>query len=189
MKRLSPLFAAFFLLVLSQYVTARLIGFGIKMYDPLCAVACFRSLRNVPLQCSVTASSAGGHSHGATPSTTADCRANDSPWLTTLAVCIDTYCAPLNVPISKKERWWEISSTTSTTIHAKWSYVEALAQVQDRETLAEVQLTETLNSTSTTPRKDWEANYRTFAAFEYAESSHSRYAYVMHRICRARAMN
>lgn len=63
---------------------------------------------------------------------------------------------------------------------AKWGYTTSLANIENRDSLPELPGPgEHLTATSVTPRSQWYATYETLAAFESAESSHSRYSIVV----------
>ena len=62
------------------------------------------------------------------------CWASNTPYLTSLAWCMHTKCAEFNVPNSKLESFWEQEATGQSTagvstVPAKWSFAEALANV------------------------------------------------------------
>lgn len=58
---------------------------SLQWYNPRCAFACYRVVQGAMLACS-THDDAGGHGHGG-GATTAECRAGDLPFLTTVAYC------------------------------------------------------------------------------------------------------
>lgn len=101
-----------------------------------------------------------GHSHGGSGATTAECRANDTAYLTSLAWCIDTKCAAYNVPTWKLQKYWEEQSTTDPTVLAKWDYTTALQQVSTppNKTLT---MDDTLNITVLAVQSTWDTQYRT----------------------------
>ena len=76
-----------------------LIGYGNMPYDPLCAESCLRSLTTYTLDCTHTADGDHSHSHG--PATSPECFASSTPFLTTVAWCMNTKCAEYNIPVSK----------------------------------------------------------------------------------------
>ncbi|KAK4442545.1 ferric reductase like transmembrane component-domain-containing protein [Podospora aff. communis PSN243] len=164
------------LLALSSPAAA-FIGYGITMYDPSCAFGCSDALGGFMLECSDHDHVSSGHSHGGGGPTSPECRAGDTPWLTTLAYCIDTMC-PESVPAWKKEKYWAEQSTGSKTVAPKWTFAEALTQVKEPPT-REVGEEEMLNFTAIANHESWESNTLTRQYFEDAETTHSRYAIVL----------
>lgn len=69
-----------------------------------------------------------GHSHMSP--TTPGCYAHDTPFLTSVAWCMNTKCE--NVAVSKIEHYWEKKVTGSAQVPPKWSYSEALAEIRAR---------------------------------------------------------
>ncbi|KAJ6257546.1 Ferric/cupric reductase transmembrane component [Drechslerella dactyloides] len=111
-------------------------GFPASPYDPFCAMSCLRSLSSLMLDCSSMGQTIGMM----TMSTTSDCWASNTPYLTSLAWCMHTKCAAYDVPKSKLEWFWETEATGQTkagavTVPAKWSYAEALAHVVEPVTV------------------------------------------------------
>ena len=105
-------------------------GFPVNPYDPFCAMSCLRSLYGLTLSCSSTGDTVGVMSMV----TTSACWAMNTPYLTSLAWCMHTRCAEYNVAASKLEHFWETESTGQsdageTSVPAKWSYSEALANI------------------------------------------------------------
>ncbi len=101
---------------------------GFSPYEPLCAESCLRALSSYTLDCTSPADHHGGHSHGS--STTPDCYASNTPFLTSVAWCFSTKCAEHSVPVSTLQRFWERFVTASNgKVAAKWSYPIALANV------------------------------------------------------------
>ncbi|KAK0625796.1 ferric reductase like transmembrane component-domain-containing protein [Immersiella caudata] len=165
------------LLALLPSPAAGFIGYGITMYDPSCAFGCSDALSGYMLECSDHDHVSSGHSHGGGGPTSPECRAGDTPWLTTLAYCIDTMCEE-SVPAWKKEKYWAEQSTGSKTVAPKWTFAEALAQVREPPT-REVGEEEMLNFTAIANHESWESNKVTREFFEIAETTHSRYGIVL----------
>ncbi|KAK4159057.1 ferric reductase like transmembrane component-domain-containing protein [Cladorrhinum sp. PSN259] len=165
------------LLALSSPAAA-LIGYGITMYDPSCAFGCYDSISGYMLECSVHEhGSTGAHSHGAGGPTSPECRSGDTPFLTTLAHCIKSTCDP-STPVWKIEKFWTQQATGSKTVAPKWSYGEALAQVEEPPTI-QVNTTDMLTITSLVDPETAKTNAVTREYFEYAETIHSRYGIIL----------
>lgn len=91
-----------------------LIGYGINMYNPICASACGRAAP-MYLYCADGVSSSGGGMSmiaindttnvTATESPSAECMANNIPYLQTVAYCIHERCDGSVTP-PERELWW-----------------------------------------------------------------------------------
>ena len=76
-----------------------LTGLPTKTYDPVCAMACVRSLYTLTLSCST-----GGDMLGMVAFTTSsDCWAENDEYLKSLAYCMRTHCEGLGFTDSKLE--------------------------------------------------------------------------------------
>ncbi|KAF4448079.1 hypothetical protein F53441_8471 [Fusarium austroafricanum] len=116
-----------------------LLGYGLTSYDPICAEACIRSFSSLALPCS---SMHDGHM--VTPPA---CRANDSAFLTSVAWCMSEKCPDQKV--SKIEGYWEEWITGSKQVPAKWSYSEALMEIDPKPPRYQLNATDkSLNKTS-----------------------------------------
>lgn len=153
-----------------------LIGYGIPMYKPNCAFACRSSFESAMLTCSTDDHANGAHNHGTAP-TPPDCRANDTPWLTTLAFCIKSKCT--DVAPWRLEKYWADKCTGDPSVQPKWTYAETLVQVEkngeptkELDTKEEMPL---LNLTAKYDEETWEEYRGTLSYFEYAETMHSRH--------------
>lgn len=61
--------------------------------------------------------------------TTPQCRAQDTSWLTSLAYCVQAKCADSGLVVSDLERFWEQQSTEDPATAAKWGYTTSLQHV------------------------------------------------------------
>ena len=154
--------------------TTALVGFETHMYNPPCAHACRGLIASNPLTCSNPMDHMGGHMHGTDAMTPPECRASDTPFLTTLAYCMETKCAPDHVKASRLETYWEDMTTGSKAMPAKWTYATALQQIQrpPTETLEEEA---TLNFTALLSDESFRAQYDTMITFEREERVHATY--------------
>lgn len=121
-------------------------------------------------------SGGGAHNHGTGP-TPPDCRANDEPWLTTLAYCINATC--IDVAPWKLEKYWADKCTGDPAVQPKWTYQETLVELEksgkpteELDTDAEMPV---LSFTALYNAETWEGYRGTLYQFEYAETTHSRY--------------
>ena len=154
---------------------AGLVGYGIEPYKPLCAHTCLRSLSTLMLECS-SHMHMGGHMHGGPPPTTPQCRAGDTPWLTTLAWCIHTKCVGLKT--SELETFWEQQSTESPSVSPKWDYSTALNEVMKPPTKQLSSTDESLNSTALVDGAGYEAQFNALSTVQRENVVESGFGYV-----------
>ncbi|KAF2185754.1 hypothetical protein K469DRAFT_664736 [Zopfia rhizophila CBS 207.26] len=154
------------------------IGYGISMYKPNCAFACRSSIEAAMLACSSHDHGGGGHSHGGSGMTSPECRAGDTPFLTTLAYCINSTCAQYNVEAWKLEKYWADKTTGDKAVVPKWTYAQALAQVEEPPT-EELEEDATLNFTAKVNEETWNEYRETLKHFELAETVHSQYGLIL----------
>ncbi|CAI6285873.1 unnamed protein product [Periconia digitata] len=126
-----------------------LTGLPTKTYDPVCAMACVRSLYTLTLSCST-----GGGSLGMTELTTSPgCWATNDDYLTSLAYCMRSHCPASEFSDSKLESFWELQATGQTnagvqSVPAKWSFAQALAHASSKPTFTLSSDATVLNQTS-----------------------------------------
>ncbi|KAL6912475.1 hypothetical protein FSST1_010235 [Fusarium sambucinum] len=119
---------ACFVVLVTQAAASGIEGYGLTSYDPLCAETCLRSLSSLSLSCS---EHGDGHGHMMMAMiTTPACRANDTAFLTSTAWCLSVKCADQHA--SKLEAYWEGWVTGSKDVVPKWTYSEALAEIDTR---------------------------------------------------------
>lgn len=127
-------------------------GYPSNPYDPFCAMSCLRSLSSLLLSCSSM-----GHTVGMmTMATTSSCWANNTPYLTSLAWCMQDKCAQENVANSKLEYFWETQSTGQSNAGEignppKWSYSDTLRTISKPPTIQLTPQDTWLNDTSLVP--------------------------------------
>ena len=159
-----------------------LIGYGIKMYQPPCAFACQSSISN-PLDCPMDHHDMEGMEGikfkrmsgmgGEKPS--AECYANNEPYLQTLAYCMHQYC-PEDVKFSARDEFFEMSigGRLKQPPVPMYSYVEALMKVGQPPTNS-TPSEEMLTEVSLVLEEDYVSNFNGNYGFERAETVHSRY--------------
>lgn len=144
-------------------------GYGLTSYDPVCAEACLRSFTPLMLPCS---SMHDGHM--ATPPA---CRANDTAFLTSVAWCMSDNCA--DEKLSKIEGYWEEWITGSKFVPAKWSYSEALMEVDPKPPRYQLNMTDkVLNQTSTLAPVAYLSQWNSLWATNHEMIMGARYGYV-----------
>lgn len=157
--------AAWLAFVLTKPVLGALVGYGIYPYDPPCAFACDRSLSSLTLECSSKMAMGSGMDMGP-PMTSAQCRAGDTPWLTTLAWCMRAMCAKYNVSTSELEAFWEKQSTEDPTVVPKWGYTTTLFNIAQPPTRALADADESLNFTALVNPTVYKAQYNALTAVQ-----------------------
>ena len=168
--------AAWLACLLTRPVLGALVGYGIYPYKPPCAHACDRSLSTLMLECSNPMSSMSGM-HMDSGMTSPQCRAGDTPWLTTLAWCMRTGCASSNVPTSELETFWEKHGTGDPTVAPKWSYSTTLFNIDQPPTRVLTKADETLNFTALIDPAVYQAQYNALTAVQRENVVESRYGY------------
>lgn len=151
-------------------------GYGFAWYDPSCAFACYNALSGAPLECT-SMDHSGGHSHGAGP-TSSECRANDEPFLTTLAYCMKEHCDDAGVSVWRRERFWNDHVTGDESVSPRWDYSEALALIQEPPVVV-FNASEVLNQTALLPEASYAMQNNFNVMFDYIESLQSKYMYVL----------
>ncbi|PVH81805.1 hypothetical protein DL98DRAFT_623037, partial [Cadophora sp. DSE1049] len=151
------------LLIQPVWGEAGLVGFGIYPYSPYCAYTCLRSIEGLMLACSEAMDMSGMMIHGATATPT-ECRAQDTPWLTTLAWCLKTKCDDLKT--SQIEAFWEQQSTEDPTVPAKWGYEAALLNITEAPTHVLTAADEDLNFTSIVNPDTYQALWNTLTSVQ-----------------------
>lgn len=119
----------------------------------------------------------GGHSHGGAMPTSPECYAGDTPWLTTLAYCINSTCTDTVAPWVL-ERYWDEQCTGDKSVQPQWTYQQSLEQLQNKSAptkkIADLGEHDILNDTMLYDEETWESFRGTLWAFENAETNHSR---------------
>ncbi|KAH4897678.1 hypothetical protein HBI80_190790 [Parastagonospora nodorum] len=171
-------FASFLALSLPDAASA-FVGYGIPMYKPNCAFACRDQFSSAHLSCTSMNHASGGH-HGSGP-TSKECYASNTPWLTTLAYCINATCS--DVPKYKLEAFWAERVTKSerwNKVAPKWTYQETLFRMADMPApVKELGEDEELNFTALFDPVAWEAGRGALEYFEYSETMHSKYGIIL----------
>ena len=137
-----------------------IVGFGTHPYDPPCAHACQRSITSFKVSCSHDMEEEG-HSHGPSAMTPPSCRAQDEPYLSTLAWCMHVKCS--DVKTSQLQAFWEKSGTEDPTVAAKWDYPTALASSSE-PSVALTEDTAVLNFTAIANEDTYLAQYNSMTA-------------------------
>lgn len=168
--------AAWLACLLTRPVLGALVGYGIYPYDPPCAHACYRSLSSLTLECSSDMAS-GSDMGSDSDMTSPQCRAGDTPWLTTLAWCMRTKCAEYNVSTSELEAFWEEQCTGDPTVAPKWGYSTTLFNIAQPPTQELTEIDNTLNLTALVNPAVYEAQYNALTAVQRENVVESGFGY------------
>ncbi|KAL8682102.1 MAG: hypothetical protein Q9186_001807 [Xanthomendoza sp. 1 TL-2023] len=183
--KLSILVSAYLhlLLVSSMVSSGRhghgLIGYGISMYNPLCAYACRDVLSSSTLNCSEHAHMHDGMvmkrmAMGSETVTSPACYAADDAFLNTLAYCISTHCH--HVPIWHLEKYWSmnVAGKQPDQPPPKATYQKTLAGLTTTPTDILV-AGEDLSHTMIVSDEDYQGSFNAQAVFEDMEHTNERY--------------
>ena len=161
-----------------------LIGYGISMYNPLCAYTCRDLLSTSTLDCSEHMHMSDGMDMEMEmgSETSPECYATDTYFLETLAYCISAHCH--GVPVWDLERYWNmnVAGRKPNQPVPQATYQQTLANISAVPTDTLV-LGEDLNKTMLTSDEDYEASYNAQESFERIEVTHEAYAYVFFGPC------
>jgi hypothetical protein len=109
--------------------------------------------------------SSGGASIGmVTLSTSTECYAENSAYLSSVTWCTHVYCKDFNPAASPLEYWWDIQIAGQKVaglhaVPAKWTYAQALAELTGPPTFRLSASDTRLNETSLVPPEVWQAQY------------------------------
>ena len=106
--------------------------------------------------------------------TSPQCFASDSAYLTTLAWCINTKCAPDHIPAWKLELFWAQQSTSDPTVAPKWTYAQALESVTQPPTRV-LASSDVLNYTALANDSVWALQATTLQSVYREEALHAKF--------------
>ncbi|KAL8659665.1 MAG: hypothetical protein Q9202_007018 [Teloschistes flavicans] len=176
------LVCAYILGVWSMVSTGRdahgLIGYGISMYDPLCAFTCRDTLSTSILTCSEHVDMSMGMDMDMGSETSPDCFATNDAFLQTLAYCIFTHCQGL--PVWRLEEYWtmNVAGTSAHQPLPKATYQQTLANITTRPA-ATLAVGEDLDNVMIVAGEDYEASYNAHGIFEKMERHHETYGIIL----------
>lgn len=156
-----------------------LTGFPASSYDPTCATACLRSFSMLTLNCSSEGATVGM----VTFQTSTECYATNAAFLTSVAWCAHTKCADYAPSASLMEYWWYMQitgqrSAGAPAVPAKWTYGEALAQVDTPPTVQLDAMDTSLNTTSLAAPDVYEPQYNVLSSIHREGTVENAYGYV-----------
>jgi hypothetical protein len=154
-----------------------LIGYGIKMYKPLCAFSCRAALSGCTLKCSKSMDMGMDGMDGMDDmiQTSSECYATDDAFLQSMAYCISVKCTDLSA--WQIEKYWEdnIAGADAVQPDPKWTYQATLEKVTSAPTETAVS-GELLNKTMLVSEVDYVGNWNAQDGFEHAEDVHEKYS-------------
>lgn len=185
MQRALP--ASLFLVIAHAGLCAAGIGLtGIDSFEnkPFCATACYGSLSSYRLDCSVV--HGDEDDHHAHVMTSPECRADNDPFLASLAWCIKSKCEEVDerLTTSEIEEFWERTSTGDPNVKPHWSYTQALANVSEPPTV-ELGHGGTVNTTVITPFF-WNVLYGTYTTLYQESWNMNVFGYVLTMLSESR---
>ncbi|KAK1621894.1 ferric reductase like transmembrane component-domain-containing protein [Colletotrichum phormii] len=153
-------------------------GYGQSWYDPTCAYACRAVIGSAPLDCPDDSSMdmGGMDMHGSSPM--APCIAENIPFLSTLAYCMNSYCPAFGVSASKLEAYWTDQATGDATMPPKWTYGAVLANITQPPNRT-FETGDTLNYTALISDIDFSYQYDFDVFFDWEEAIQSTYVIVI----------
>lgn len=151
-----------------------LMGYGQSWYDPTCAYACRAVIGSAPLDCPEDTSMDMGGMDMSGASPMAPCIAENIPFLSTLAHCMNTNCPADGVSASKLEAYWADQATGDAGKPPKWTYGAVLANITQtpNRTFASG---DTLNYTALISNADFSYQYDFDIFFDWEEAVQSTY--------------
>lgn len=161
-----------------------LIGYGINMYNPICASACSRAIP-LYLYCSDGDLSSGSSMAAtadtattnltATQSPSVECLASNTPYLQTVAYCMYTHCDGSTTP-AQRELWWysNVVGTLKDQPPPSMTYQGSLASLASVPNQT-ITVDTPLISPGLLSDSDYIANANVMANFQWVEGLHSRY--------------
>lgn len=154
-----------------------LIGYGISMYNPLCAYTCRSVLSTSMLNCSHSMHMSEGMEMEMGGETSPECYATDNVFLQTLAYCMSTHCQ--HVDIWELEKYWQlnVAGTQPDQPLPKLTYQQALRTIATKPTDTLI-LGQDLNSTMSISDQDYRESFNAQSVFEGMERNHETYGCV-----------
>jgi len=152
-------------------------GYGFAWYAPACANACWSVLSGATLSCSEMMDHSGNMGGHMMAMTSPECKAGDTALLTSMAYCMAQNCPDSVTPAQREDYWRMRMLDTTGTVRAKWTYGEALAQVQEPPTV-EFNASSTdvlLNQTVLVNKDAYGLNNRFNVLFDHIEMLQARY--------------
>jgi hypothetical protein len=152
-----------------------LTGFGGSYYELPCATACHETLEQIPLDCTPKDQESDKHTHGYKETKTPKkCFANDPPYLTSLAWCIQQHCP--NVDVWEIEKFWRHHAISRKQYPSppipKWTFQESLHKIKTPPT-QEAKKNIVMNKTMAVNSRQYTLSWNQVNGREATEVAHS----------------
>jgi hypothetical protein len=162
------------------YTEYGLTGLPANSYDPVCGTACIRSFYAMTLDCSTEGETIGM----VTLSTSTECYAQSTAYLTSVAWCTHVQCQGWQPPADLLEYWWDMQITGqktagARTVPAKWTYGQALVQITSAPTVQLIAGDTVLNTTALVPLSVWQAQYNVLYSTQREGALTNKYGLVI----------
>ncbi|KAJ3043479.1 hypothetical protein HDV00_004867 [Rhizophlyctis rosea] len=153
-------------------------GYGFSWYDPACGYACRDALSGAMLSCSTMDHSMGDMMM---TMTSPECKANDTAFLTSVAYCMSQHCDDVDVPMSKRQKFWEEQVTGDDDVPPQWGYERSLVEVGSTAPTAVYNASDmsTLNKTVVVAPEDYENQHKFMVNFDFMEALQAKYIFVL----------
>ncbi|ATY60243.1 ferric-chelate reductase [Cordyceps militaris] len=166
-----------------------LIGYGIRLYEPACAHACWDTIAYMT-NCTTDMSNSRFLNPDITAAdrTTTDkseveenpyCNAQYEPYLQTLAWCIHQECQE-ETELDLERFWWDEGPGKDNSSVETYSQIWARVKDTPMEPINEHA---TLNYTATVPSDQWKLNYDNIVSLTRIEITHEKYALILFLSC------
>ncbi|KAI1147283.1 ferric reductase like transmembrane component-domain-containing protein [Nemania diffusa] len=160
-----------------------IIGFGLSLYQDSCSLACHDSLSSLYLSCTTfpdhdeMSSMEPDMGMGMMGMTTDECRTSNTPWLQTMAYCIQKACGAQGYTVENQARCF---STHAVAGASEPTFDECLPITTPTVELAANATW--LNSTSLVNHDLYHATHGTLEEFARSEYIHTRYSMILYLI-------
>jgi hypothetical protein len=158
-----------------------IVGFGISLYQDLCCQACHDSLSSLHLTCTTfddggmgdMGDMGGMGDMGMMGTTSAECYANNTAWLQTMAYCIQQNCNADGYPADKQAECFSaqaVGGASTPTFHDSLPATPPTIELASNATW--------LNVTSLVNGDVYYSTHGTLGEFAREEYLHTKYSYV-----------
>ncbi|KAK2609498.1 hypothetical protein N8I77_002995 [Diaporthe amygdali] len=161
-----------------------IVGFGISLYEDLCCQACHDSLSTLWLNCTTFMSSDDMSGMDMSMSmdmdmpmgmTSDECYASNTPWLQTMAYCIQQNCNADGYPAAKQAKCFSNQAVAGAS---EPTFQDSLPASAPTEELAADAMW--LNVTSLVNRELYYSTHGTLGEFARSEYFHTRYSVILY---------
>ncbi|KAI0144621.1 ferric reductase like transmembrane component-domain-containing protein [Xylariaceae sp. FL1272] len=165
-----------------------IVGFGIELWPDLCCASCADSLSALYLSCTTFPNSTTTDSDmddmddmgmddmgmDEMPETSDDCRASNTPWLQSMAYCIQQNCKTDGLSASRQAKCFKDEAAMGAETP---TFEDSLPETAPTVELASDALW--LNKTSLVNSELYSSTYWTYSEFKKSENMHSQYNIIL----------